>query len=290
MLNTLYPPVNSVQPTAQLTKEVLTTQRNGFFRYIQGVEKKGAKVLKALIEQGKSDSHETGWTNVRETVDRYLRSANAIIDECYDTLGRESLTSPKSPIPEKEAKEQRSKKTDSGISFTSSNWSSANRTSTSTTSSAKSKDRARMSPTNEDTNMEKPAGSTLERIAREIRKIRSRGDIKDAARQERIREKSRTRSSEAESPVTEVHHPPMPEQKERKLRLKPSLRKMRSVSALGERDQNITSTSRSLTTSPDQQDFDVEDMRRRRMLWEARNHPQGLHRRNESFESMEVDV
>ena len=283
MLNTLYPPVNAIQPTAQLTKEVLATQRNGFFRYIQNVERAGPALLRALIDQGKAPDHETGWTNVRDTVDRYLRAANAIIDECYEILGRDSLASPPTPT-EIEIEEQRSRKVDSGISFNSSKRGSA-RTSTSTSASAQSKEKISLTQAvAEDSTTDqapKPAGSTLERIAREIRRIRSRGDIGEAKK----REKSRSRGSENDLVMTEEAAPPMPTQKEKKLRLKPSLKKMRSVSALGERDRNISSSGSSFggpVDSPQAPEFDVDEMRRRRKEYEARQKSSG------SFDTMEI--
>ena len=295
MLNTLYPPVNAVQPTAQLRNEVLVTQRNGFFRYIQNVEKNGPSLLTALINQGKSPGHENGWFNVRDTVDRYLRSANAIIEECYQILGREVAISPTaSSFEEREAEEQRARKVDSGISFTL-NKTQGQRTSTSTTSSTKSKDRTgfgTLSSQQSERN-DKPAGSTLERIAREIRKIRSRGDVGDPARQDRKREKSRTRAQTPDAssvgdstpPV-----PPLPELKEKKLRLKPSLKKMRSISALGERNRNLSSAGNSRvgsTETEDMPDFDVEDMRRRRMEWETKRARQDQHKFVPSSDAMD---
>ena len=256
-------------------------QRNGFFRYIQGVEKKGAKVLLALIDQGKHEDHDNGWINVRDAVDRYLRAANAIIDECLHTMEKDSMVSPTSSFSEKELDEKRNRKTDSGISFTSSKGSSGRRESTSTTESNRSKF------ANDSSLSDKPAGSTLERIAREIRKIRSRGNIKDAARQEQKRAKSRTRGSEPSTPTTEDHPMPFsPEPKERKLRLRPSLKSMRSTGALRERDRNITSAGSSFGNDGELEDFDVDEMRRRRMIWEAKKNKGNV---KESFDSMVLD-
>lgn len=283
MLNTLYPPVNAIQPTAQLTREVLATQRNGFFRYIQNVERAGPALLRALIDQGKGPEHETGYTNVRDTVDRYLRAANSIIDECYEILGRDGLATPPSPI-ELETEEQRSRKVDSGISFNSSKRGSA-RTSTSTGTSTQSKEKVSLSQAMAEDPVAdqgtKPAGSTLERIAREIRRIRSRGDIGEAKK----REKSRTRGTENDVVMADESAPPMPTQKERKIRLKPSLKKMRSVNALGERDRNISSSGSSFSRqadSPQAPEFDVDEMRRRRNEYEARQKSSG------SFDAMEI--
>jgi hypothetical protein len=61
MLNTLYPPVMMTQPTAKLTIPILTKQRDGFFKYIQTVERRGNKdCLDNLISQNKLEGEATG--------------------------------------------------------------------------------------------------------------------------------------------------------------------------------------------------------------------------------------
>lgn len=253
MLNTLYPPVASTQPTALLTPQILTVQRNGFFRYITGVQKHGTGILSTLIADGNREGEATGWTAVRETVERYLRSANQIIDECFEVNERDSLLSTISG--EKEDNHRR--KVDSGVSFSSSSQSSSRHrpsTSGSTGStSVTSKRNSREKPGSDvqagdlrpDSHPTKPAGSTMERIARELRKIKSRSDVREAARAHNDRHEDE----------------PVPNQnpKEKKVRLRPSLRKMRSTSALGERDQN----------KGDNESFDVDEMKRQRLIWEA---------------------
>lgn len=279
MLNTLYPPATK-PPTAQLTKEVLAVQRNGFFRYIQSVEKAGPGLLKTLIDQGKGPDHETGWTSVRDIVDRYLRAANNIIDECHEIIGRDSLSSPpqeNSALTEKEIEEQRARKVDSGISFASSKSTSSSQhrvssSMSSATSSVKSREKLPKTITTEINEVPtKPAGSTLERIAREIRRIKSRGDIGDTARKER----SRTRGT-ADADVPKMNNGPelRPEEKEKKIRFKPSLKKMRSRSTLGERDRNVSSSGNMYEGRNEKEitpDFNVDEMRRRRMAWEAKD-------------------
>ncbi|KAF7502570.1 hypothetical protein GJ744_005488 [Endocarpon pusillum] len=127
MLNTVYPPamipnIPFAQPTHQLTPAILSAQRNGFFRYITAVEKNGPAVLKSLISQGQRAGEETGWPSVRETMDKYLRMANGIIDECFEIACKDSVQTPVSSThsgTETEDEKQR-RKVDSGISFTSS--------------------------------------------------------------------------------------------------------------------------------------------------------------------------
>lgn len=226
MLNTLYPPTPTNQPTPQLTSAILTSQRNGFFRYIQGVEKNGKGILTNLQNQGRRQGEENGWIVTRETVDKYLRAANGVIDECQEITGVDSLdTGNEDPY-------RKGKRADSGISFLT-----GGRPSTSSSSSSKSKEKP-LPPFPEPATPRK-GGSTLERIAKEIRKMKSRSDIKEAAK------------------------------KEEKLKTK-SIKKMRSASALSNRDANVRSSlfgeSRDGRETPA---FDVDEMKRNRMIWEA---------------------
>ena len=221
MLNTLYPPTTINQPTPQLTSAILASQRNGFFRYIQGVEKNGYGILSNLENQGRRPGELNGWTVTRETVDKYLRAANGVIDECVEITGVDSFD------PEADDPHRKGKRADSGISFMT-----GGRPSTSSSSSSKSKDKP-LPPFPEPVTPKK-GGSTLERIAKELRKMKSRNDIKETAR------------------------------KEEKLKTK-SLKKMRSASALGNRDANIGLLGDGRETPA----FDVDEMKRNRMNWEA---------------------
>ena len=83
MLNTLYPPSLVEAPTRQLTTTILDSQRDAFFRYIRAVEKSGKSVLSNLENQSRRPQDENGWPVVREIVDKYLRAANSIIEECF---------------------------------------------------------------------------------------------------------------------------------------------------------------------------------------------------------------
>jgi hypothetical protein len=288
MLNTVYPPamipnVHIVQPTHQLTPAILSTQRNGFFRYITAVEKNGTAVLKSLINQGQRPGDENGWLSVRETMDKYLRMANGVIDECFEITGKDSVQSPTSAsFSGTETEDEKRRKVDSGISFVSSSnrgsvQSHQTRLSTSSSTNTHSRNQSteKPLPAFPQEAYQKPAGSTLERIAREIRKIRSRGDIRDAA-------KSRPSTAvAADVSMTDADAPPpRTPGKERKIRLRPSLMKMRSNSALREKDAN---SAGSRPTSRDNSEFEgveapafnVEEMKRKRMVWEAKEKNKG---------------
>ncbi|KEQ67772.1 uncharacterized protein M437DRAFT_36469 [Aureobasidium melanogenum CBS 110374] len=112
MLNTLYPPIVSSQPTSKLTPGILKKQRDTFFKYIQAVEKSGPAVLINLIQQGKKPTDENGWASTRNTLDMYLQVANSLISECQEIL----YTDTTSIIDSAETK-RKGRKVDSGISF-----------------------------------------------------------------------------------------------------------------------------------------------------------------------------
>lgn len=283
MLNTLYPPMlngpSFVQPTSQLTAQIVAEQRRQFFRYITAVEKNGPVVLKMVMSQHARPGEETGWPKVREDLDNYLRMANSIIEECFEVSGRS--TSPRSPsFPHQEVEDDSKRKVDSGVSFGSSNGYSSNRSSgqshmtrPSTSSSVSNhsrhtsrdkQDKALPASTEEeDTVTLKPAGSALERIARELRRIGSRGNMRDSSRPH----PAINSCNEDVDPVEVDSPPPTPG---RGLRLKRSLRNMRPASR-----SRSGSTSRpgsrngSAGHIDDIPNFDAEAMRRERELWEA---------------------
>ena len=293
MLNTLYPPTTIptaqfVQPTAQLTPKVLSQQRNGFWRYMNAVEKNGTSVLATLMDQHKRPGEATGWTSLRDTLDKYLQNANNIIDECYEVGNRDSVSMTSPTVASFGSADVdvdiNRRKVDSGVSFALDTSNSSNRTSaqthltrpsTSSTTSSTSHNQSKEKPLPEkplpspaEEAPKRPAGSTLERIAREIRKIRSRGDI---------REVSRIRPSTVVPPadvmMTDDSPPPTTPGKERRIRPKLSLSRMRSNGALKERDVNTPSSAPASRDggngTGDVPAFDVEEMKRERMIWEA---------------------
>ena len=311
MLNTLYPPTTIptaqfVQPTAQLTPNILSTQRNGFFRYINTVEKNSPAVLAALMDQHKKPGDATGWPSLRENLDRYLRMAIGIIDECYEVVGRESsaVTSPTAAsFSSTEIDDEGNRrKIDSGISFTTSTSSNRNSaqshqsrpsttSSISTYSRKTSKDKPlpeKPLPSPTEQAPPKPAGSTLERIAREIRRIKSRGDVKDASKT-----RPSTAVTVADVVMTDDQQPPSTPGKERRIRPMLSLKKMRSNSALRERDINKPASA---PVSRDGANdlgglpaFDVEEMKRRRMIWEAQQKKGKHSKKNSAEDPIEID-
>ena len=249
MLNTLYPPSTPTPPTQQLTSAILASQRHAFFRYIQAVAKNGKSVLTNLENQSRRSQDENGWPVVREIVDKYLRSANAIINECF-TITVDIF---RNDIAEVRKAERRA---DSGVSFASGNRSSTERPATSdsvprplttvpmyTTDSSLNKPLPASPRPDADMTAKKPT-STLERIAREIRRMKSRSGEKQ----------------EFSEPV------PKPEPAER------CIKKMKSASALGRAGSSKALGSlHSRGTSGDRTGlFEIDEEQRGRMINEAK--------------------
>jgi hypothetical protein len=293
LLNTLYPPTTIptaqfVQPTAQLTPKILSQQRNGFWRYIGAVEKSGPSILAALMDQHKRPGDATGWTGLHETLDKYLQNASSIIDECYEIGSRDNVTATSPTVASFSSADMdidgNRRKIDSAVSFASTASSSSNRNSTqshqtrpSTSSSASTQSRmlSKEKPLPEKPlpppvvqALKKPAGSTLERIAREIKRIRSRADIKDVSKS-----RPSTAIPSADVVMTDDKQPHPAPAKERNVRPKLSLRRLRSTSALKERDANMPSNAPASRDGGNHFNevpaFDVEEMKRTRMIWEA---------------------
>ncbi|EFQ97504.1 hypothetical protein MGYG_00544 [Nannizzia gypsea CBS 118893] len=173
LLNTLFPPLDSRPPTPHLNGKLLLDHRMRFYDYICSFEKKGVQVLKHVIEQDKRPGEKTGWPVARGMIDSYLNLANSIINECSEVTGCQHFEEAT------EAGQRKGRKVDSGISFTSSE-----RPSTSGSSSSSSKNSTKNSaPPSQNMQHKGSNGSTLEKIAREIKKLKSRGDLRDAAKE-----------------------------------------------------------------------------------------------------------
>lgn len=222
MLNTLYPPTTTQMPTSQLTPLLLSQQRSGFFRYIQCVERNGKVTLSNLEHQGQRPNDSNGWAIVRETVDKYLRTANGVIEECVEVVGTDSFD-PTSDY------HRHGRRADSGVSFAT-----ADRPSTSGSTGSKHSNNKPLpaSPPQFIPPVSKKKGSTLEKIAREIKILRSRTEAKENARKD---EKEKVRI----------------------------LKKMKSTGTIGGRSQH------SRTNSADNRAFDIDELQRQRMIIEA---------------------
>lgn len=236
MLNTLYPPITSSQPTSKLTSTILKRQREGFFKYIQGVEKNGPKILSNLMLQGKRATDENGWPAVRHTLDMYLTAVNHVLHECSQIVDMDECTA-----ASETSSKRKGRKVDSGISFAGSDRRPSSSSSKSTTSFEQ--------PAELRTKQSAPVlkGSTLEKIARELRNI-GRG---------------RTEVEEMIKPPTTSEFTDKPK----------GLRRIRSLGNLGSlRSANSSSTSlqaAAASMSSETPAFDVEEMKRARLIYEA---------------------
>lgn len=283
MLNTVHPPqlpnTPFIPPTEQLNQQILAAQRAQFFRYIQAVEKDGTGVLKNVMSQHARPGEENGWPKVREDLDNYLRMANLIIDECLETTGR-SISPRSATFPSNVSDEEHKRKVDSGISFgsgygsnRSSGQSHMTRPSTSSSFSNHSRHTSRdkqveknlpTSPEEDENSTPRPAGSALERIARELRKIGSRSNMKEDV-------KPRQSFNSAEEP-TAVEPDSPPSTPGRGLRWKRSLRNMRSSSRMRSSSASRPgSRNGSVGHIDDVPNFDADEMRRQRAMWEAQH-------------------
>jgi hypothetical protein len=259
MLNTLYPPVMTVQPTAKLTISTLMTQREGFFKYIQTVEKRGVKCLETLINQGRKDNEPNGWMSVKRHLNEYLRLANSVITECWDVNNislDEAVTRAEAARQQAIETERRNgRKVDSGFSFGFDGKHSKSPSTSSSHRSTFSEPKRPATPIGR-------GGSTLERIARELRKIRP----KHMEVTEMIPQRSYEDIQKENSP-----HPPAPSKSKGVSRL----RKMKSLGALGDLKHNNSSASGTISASGSQEKsfqdaYNTDEMKRAREAFQRR--------------------
>lgn len=297
MLNTLYPPRAPGQPNANLTPRVMANQRNGFFKYIQSVDQHGPGVLAPLLQQGKLRPSDTnGWSAVRETLDSYLRVANSLIDDCEHVTCVEDIERRQSVS----SKRSKGSNADSGISFGNST---ALRSRTSMSEdgdrnnehphpTAVAKVEPKIAPHNGSPMWQFSRGfSKLERIAAELRKIKSSRQIKTTtvaetseANKENIQVTishlnstvSKQTSTQLKRPADDSDMPKVLEQEKKHEQRGGTMRKLRSLGDLrsSASRSNLRSQSRGPSEHGEKQSaiselFDVEEMRRKRMIWEA---------------------
>nr|POE48013.1 hypothetical protein CFP56_01341 [Quercus suber] len=234
MLNTLYPPVISSPPTSRLTMAVLGTQRDTFFKYITSVEKKGPRVLSTLMDQGKAPMDDSGWPAVTRTLGIYLQLANSMMSECSEIIDGQELA----PQKDKSWMASRTRKADSGVSFASAD---SHRPPTRSSAGTGTEPSSPVEPSRPKTPSGVRSGTALEKLARGLKTMgRSRTDVT-----EMVHENLTT----------------LPVEKPK------GLRKMRSMGTLefkGGRKGSVASSE-----SPTEPAFDVNEMRRQRMRYDA---------------------
>jgi hypothetical protein len=159
---------------------MLMAQREGFFRYIKTVERRGVECLSAILRQGAKAGEETGWPAVKRTLNNYLNLANTLIEDCQHISTIDSVSkTPEIPAPESEdetiteIRKSEDRKTDSAIGFSTDVKHSKNASMSSERSA--SSHISHMSHVSYTSSMSlKSQGSTLERIARELKRMKPR--------------------------------------------------------------------------------------------------------------------
>ncbi|ORY13280.1 hypothetical protein BCR34DRAFT_481376 [Clohesyomyces aquaticus] len=242
MLNTLLPPQSPPDFARQLvpllTPELLAEERSVFFQYIRQVRREGPSVLQPVMDLDKAPGEVNGWDAVQRGVDKYLRVAKNLIDDCMSSGTTEDFT----PIEEA----RKGKKTDSGVSF-----GSDRRPSTGTSVAEKPLPASPSEP-----NPTAKGMSRLERITREFKRMRvkTRPDVEEIVKVEK-------------HPAANFV-PMTGENKGKK-----SLKKARSFANMGNlRSANASSTSLvGSRKGSDAEPFDPELMRRQRTMYENAN-------------------
>ncbi|KAF2195308.1 hypothetical protein K469DRAFT_545605 [Zopfia rhizophila CBS 207.26] len=239
MLNTLLPPQppqgSTKLPTPLLTHKLLKEERDGFFDYIRLVQKSGPACLQNVMDLGKAPGDQNGWSAVQNVLDKYLRVAKNMIDDCISTTGPEDFR-----LVE-EAAGRKGKKTDSGISF-----GSERRPSTGTSTKEKPLPASPHEYKQQTKNL-----STLEKITREFKRMRvkTRPDVEEIVKIDK---------------QSAAYHIPMTGENKGKKTLK----KARSFANI--RGGNASSTSLvGSRQGSDAAPYDAEEMRRHRMMYEA---------------------
>ncbi|KAF2115460.1 hypothetical protein BDV96DRAFT_599787 [Lophiotrema nucula] len=244
MLNTLFPPqapgAVARNPAPLLTPQMLKQEREAFFEYIRLVQQKGSGVLKNMMQMHKTPEDATGWDPVQRSVDKYLRVAKNMIDDCLATTGTDDFTS----IEEA----RKGKKTDSGVSF-----GSEKRPSTGSSIHEKPLPTSPIDPM--------PAVppvkglSKLERLTREFKRmrVRTRPEVEEIVKVDK-------QSAASFLPAPNGNKGPK------------SLKKARSFANIASNLRSANASTTSLTGSRKGSDavpFDAEQMKRHRMLYEA---------------------
>lgn len=232
-LNTLLPPMHDQTklPSLHLSRQAIKEEREVFFKLISEVQKHGPSVLQPYIHMHKGAEDENGWPTMHRIIEKYLRVTDNMMQDCRNTAGPESFAT----YPEEQPKE---KKHDSGVSFG-------------------SERRPSIGPSVHENMAQEPVStngskglSKIERITREFR---------------RMRVKPRTEVEEMvhiSQPAAAEYIPPTGNNAGKRLK------KARSLASLKFANGSSTSLISSRKNS-DAMPFDVEQMRKHRMMYEA---------------------
>lgn len=258
MLNTLYPPAGVSPPTKFITTAVLEEQRAAFFRYIKGVEKNGPKILENLMKQGARAEleEENGWPIVRETLDRYLRAANGLIEDCTAVIGVDSILQ----HADADGKKRKGRQVDSGVS-----WTSSDRPSTASSNRSKSNNKEKALPPSPTLGASTfKSSSALEKLVSGLRRFGTGG----GSRKKEDHSDATSTKGETKAEIkgeTKGAKRASSDPKEETFMAK-SLKKVKSTSALRDRKKSASGSS----SGGQIPSFDISDEARRRAISEAR--------------------
>ena len=184
MLNTLFPPVTTKAPTPYLNDRTLRAHRGRFLELIRAFEGKGEMVLDKEVKRDMRPGEITGWPVTYEHIANYLQITNDIITASFDICHGFGLEE------QIYGRMYNGRKIDSGVSFGSSdrpltsdsNGSSGSFGSGSYSGSYTSGKSKQLPPIPPE---KKPRGaySTLERIAKEIKRMKSRPNIDEIVKE-----------------------------------------------------------------------------------------------------------
>ncbi|KAB8345856.1 hypothetical protein FH972_022911 [Carpinus fangiana] len=290
MLNTLFPPMTTSPPTSKLTAHQIKVQRDTYFKWINRVEAHYTKsnlaphkVLEPLMQHSKREGDDNAWKSVRETLDMYLRAAQHLIDEYAevqtpDDFGMDGRRKSSVSLENKKKKER---KADSGISFGSNKRPSTSGSLSGATLVGDANKSQPHSPTATASANKERNYSTLERLARELRRMkasRNGGSRTETLADEAEKENwshSRTNSNGSTGSMTghrlntsgfdASQSFPAQEPALSGLQKSKSLRKARSFSDM-KRNMSPFGARKKDVASGEQ--FDEEEMRKQRALWE----------------------
>ena len=234
MLNTVFPPMHDqTRLPSLLDPQTLKEERRCFFDLITGVQKSGPAVLHSVIVKNKGPEDVTGWPSVQTVVDKYLRVAKNIIDDCLKTTGPEAFDR----YADVHSKE---KKHDSGVSFGSQRRPSAG---SNLHERQASEPLPNFAPA--------PKGlSKLEKITREFKRMR----VKPRPEVEEITKPSQRAATDSIPQTTEPAG-------------RKTLKKARSLASL--KFSNSSSLSLASRKGSDAVPFDADQMKKQRMMYEA---------------------
>lgn len=167
MLNTLFPSKLNSPPTRHVSVQRMADQRHKFADYIRAVEKHNSTdCLHNIIVQDARAGETTGWPLTHEYIEKYLMLANDLIATCYQLSNYGNLEGPRT---------MRRGKQDSGISISSDERPASSGTNATASSGSTFSSRKYLRP--HASTVFGDGRPTLERIGKELRKMKSRGNL-----------------------------------------------------------------------------------------------------------------